>query len=306
MTLLLSCALEKSNVKQEEFKRDFYIYPHTVIPSLVSIEREAAIFFEDELFADLYSKSRWLDRLGSFYRGYRSSFSRITFLKDREPGYEVLFYLKNGDRFYFADGKILPQDKLDRAGHYLPLFYKYCLKEGESADNYHYGPFNYDLFYSLYGKNRLEIYNNLIFVKVFGRRVRFNRMNGAAERLKAAVAKVEELAKSDQEVVKWLASIGSISAYSPREVANEPKVSLHSFAIAIDILPRNNRKQIYWFWSAYFYPEWWDIPHSERVIIPGQVVAIFEEEGFVWGGKWTKFDNMHFEYRPEILEQKLQ
>ena len=30
-------------------------------------------------------------------------------------------------------------------------------------------------------------------------------------------------------------------------------------------------------------------------------LRFFEEHGFVWGGKWTPFDNIHFEYRPEIL-----
>jgi hypothetical protein len=34
---------------------------------------------------------------------------------------------------------------------------------------------------------------------------------------------------------------------------------------------------------------------------PSVVVEIFEKHGFVWGGKWYHFDNMHFEYRPEII-----
>ncbi|MDR3191497.1 MAG: M15 family metallopeptidase, partial [Treponema sp.] len=28
----------------------------------------------------------------------------------------------------------------------------------------------------------------------------------------------------------------------------------------------------------------------------------FENEGFIWGGKWGLYDNMHFEYRPELHE----
>jgi peptidoglycan L-alanyl-D-glutamate endopeptidase CwlK len=30
-------------------------------------------------------------------------------------------------------------------------------------------------------------------------------------------------------------------------------------------------------------------------------VTIFENHGFIWGGKWYHFDTMHFEYRPELL-----
>jgi D-alanyl-D-alanine carboxypeptidase len=29
--------------------------------------------------------------------------------------------------------------------------------------------------------------------------------------------------------------------------------------------------------------------------------AIFEQHGFVWGGKWRHHDTMHFEYRPELI-----
>jgi hypothetical protein len=34
---------------------------------------------------------------------------------------------------------------------------------------------------------------------------------------------------------------------------------------------------------------------------PQEIVEIFEKHGFIWGGKWSHFDLMHFEYRPEML-----
>ena len=43
------------------------------------------------------------------------------------------------------------------------------------------------------------------------------------------------------------------------------------------------------------------IPLSKRWMPPKEVIRIFEEEGFVWGGKWTIYDNMHFEYHPELI-----
>ena len=46
-----------------------------------------------------------------------------------------------------------------------------------------------------------------------------------------------------------------------------------------------------------------DVSHKE--IPPQSVIDIFEDEGFIWGGKWVIWDNMHFEYHPElILEAK--
>ena len=34
---------------------------------------------------------------------------------------------------------------------------------------------------------------------------------------------------------------------------------------------------------------------------PIHIVEIFEQYGFIWGGKWYHYDTMHFEYRPELL-----
>jgi hypothetical protein len=30
-------------------------------------------------------------------------------------------------------------------------------------------------------------------------------------------------------------------------------------------------------------------------------VKIFLEENFIWGGHWDRYDTMHFEYRPELI-----
>ena len=35
--------------------------------------------------------------------------------------------------------------------------------------------------------------------------------------------------------------------------------------------------------------------------IPTEIIDIFERRGFIWGGKWSHYDTMHFEYRPELL-----
>jgi peptidoglycan LD-endopeptidase CwlK len=36
---------------------------------------------------------------------------------------------------------------------------------------------------------------------------------------------------------------------------------------------------------------------------PQEIVELFEKHGFIWGGKWSHFDLMHFEYRPEVLKK---
>lgn len=85
-----------------------------------------------------------------------------------------------------------------------------------------------------------------------------------------------------------------------RLIANTNRLSLHSFGMTIDI---NSNLSNYW---------QWDLEKAGRPIteeealtyrndIPWEIVRIFEDHGFIWGGKWQHYDTMHFEYRPELL-----
>jgi hypothetical protein len=65
--------------------------------------------------------------------------------------------------------------------------------------------------------------------------------------------------------------------------------SMHALGAAIDI---NTRYADYWLLSG---------RKRYRNRIPWRIVAVFERHGFIWGGKWSHFDTMHFEYRPELL-----
>jgi hypothetical protein len=59
--------------------------------------------------------------------------------------------------------------------------------------------------------------------------------------------------------------------------------------------------ETYWRWTAEKGMDWHSIPREKRLEPPDAVAGIFEENGFLWGGKWPWYDTMHFEYRPEIL-----
>ena len=80
-----------------------------------------------------------------------------------------------------------------------------------------------------------------------------------------------------------------------RRIAGETCLSPHSFGIAIDL---NTKYATYWKWQKN--P---DAPHPQQTSYPSVIVKAFEDNGFIWGGKWHRFDIMHFEYRPEIILQ---
>ena len=88
-----------------------------------------------------------------------------------------------------------------------------------------------------------------------------------------------------------------------RNIAGTRTRSYHAYGLAVDLVPLSYEgKHMYWRWSRVHNRDGWSrIPMSRRWMPPQKVVESFEGQGFVWGGKWSRFDNIHFEYRPEII-----
>ncbi|MCK5735546.1 MAG: M15 family metallopeptidase, partial [Spirochaetaceae bacterium] len=108
--------------------------------------------------------------------------------------------------------------------------------------------------------------------------------------------------QTDEDAARWLDNISDAGAYVWRDIAGSGNRSLHSYGIAVDLIPGDYQgKQAYWRWAADYYEKWWAIPYAERFHVPDIIVKTFEENGFIWGGKWFLFDQIHFEYRPELL-----
>jgi len=123
----------------------------------------------------------------------------------------------------------------------------------------------------------------------WGHTLRITSVNGVAERL-AAVS--EELDALPSAVKRY--AYPPAGTYNCRTVADTGEPSMHSWGAAIDI---NAAHADYWLWHR---PGVIDAGLVNR--IPLEIVAIFERHGFIWGGKWSHYDTMHFEYRPELLD----
>ena len=153
---------------------------------------------------------------------------------------------------------------------------------------------NAAFFNRMYGDcRRGEVQPKLVEIrwlpKKAGQRLRVTRVNGVAERLASVSRELDELpARFDRYLVP------AAGGYNCRRVAGTDRISAHGHGIAVDIAPRHAH---YWRWSrpdgsgAYPY----------KNAVPLEIVRIFEEHGFIWGGKWHHYDTMHFEYRPELL-----
>jgi hypothetical protein len=117
-----------------------------------------------------------------------------------------------------------------------------------------------------------------------GGSVQITSVNGVADRLRAVSAELDALSP---ELKKF--AMPSAGTFNCRTVKDTGVRSMHAWGVAIDL---DTKFSDYWLWSP---------KGGYRNRIPIEIVSIFEEHGFIWGGKWGHFDTMHFEYRPELL-----
>lgn len=135
---------------------------------------------------------------------------------------------------------------------------------------------------------------------LFGARVNVHR--DLMEDLARVESRIREKAAEDPQLRRFINSIVNIDGQFWRSIAGSSNRSNHAYGIAIDIPPaRYDRSQVYWRWAREAGLPWYSLPYDQRHMPPMSFVQAFEEEGFIWGGKWFYFDTIHFEYRPEIL-----
>ena len=103
--------------------------------------------------------------------------------------------------------------------------------------------------------------------------------------------KLGQILAKDPGLRSYLFHLGG--SYNRRPIAGTDRLSPHSWGLAIDL-----HKGKYWRWGR-------NVGPMELLALqtnyPWEIVGAFEEQGFIWGGKWYHYDTMHFEYRPELL-----
>ncbi len=107
---------------------------------------------------------------------------------------------------------------------------------------------------------------------------------------RALVAVSQALDQLPPEFMKFL--VPTAGTYNCRAIAGSNARSMHAYGAAIDL---NVAHSDYWRWSKDAGAPTW------KNRIPIEIVRIFEQHGFIWGGRWYHFDTMHFEFRPELL-----
>lgn len=149
------------------------------------------------------------------------------------------------------------------------------------------------LLQAIYGNNRKEVESNLAEVKINGqeRLYLFTTVGGVTQTLKDIFTQIDKLVEKDPQLRTYIVPLDD--GFVWRVIEGEKRLSPHSYGIAIDLNPI---KGIYW-----RHVKDKEIYLQTQKHYPSEVVRLFEQKGFVWGGKWYEYDFMHFEYRPELI-----
>lgn len=144
------------------------------------------------------------------------------------------------------------------------------------------------LMMRLYGDTAKTVEGELVSVDWFGTTLRVTRRQGVA----SALEKVRDALSGKPALKRYL--VPSAGTFNWRKVSGASNMSVHSFGAAIDL---NTKFADYWVWSG---GKPGKVPKYANKY-PLEIVEIFEQHGFIWGGRWYHYDTMHFEYRPELL-----
>lgn len=263
---------------------------------------------------------------------FRQAYPDVMFnaIYDRDKAdWKIELIIPEGDTqrievLYWSNGSMLPESELGNKEKYWTLLYNYNygqpledpadftqeqidrMKNFSSTENRRNGAgtpmFFFDALYQSHTKESLE--KHIQRITFLGKPLRIHQR--LKEPLQRVEQRINQAAATDPTIKPFIAEINQLDAYYWRLIAGTNRKSFHSLGIAVDILPKNLRgKAIYWSWTKDVNPDWMLTPLADRWMPPQSVIDIFEDEGFIWGGKWGIWDNMHFEYHPElILEAK--
>lgn len=209
----------------------------------------------------------------------------------------IFLIMKKHMRILYDDGQMKNfKEKLDHPD--LRDMMAQLYPKGEISEEVFYdidpGRFRVKQFFdSVYGATIEQVKANLIPIKFIDKTVLFNGQNGAAKALMSVSRKLGILSKNMPEIRHNIFPL--VSTFNWRLISGTRRPSPHTWGIAIDL---HALRGAYWRWGKQ--KEDVDIIRLRKET-PIELVNIFEESGFIWGGKWSHFDTIHFEYRPELL-----
>jgi hypothetical protein len=221
-----------------------------------------------------------------------------------------------GETFFWAGGRLLPRAEKDNIDSWEP--HSFGIYPEKAASPQMYPPLYIEILRDraneeirLERKDNNHAFQGILYGGLERRDIedQLTRLDFLGARVTVHRDMADALMRVDAAIREWdggkafIDSIASIGGYNWRDIAGTRRMSYHSWGLAVDIQPKRLAgKAIYWLWERQRNQDWMLVPLENRWNPPDPVIKAFEKEGFIWGGKWPFYDNMHFEYRPELHE----
>jgi hypothetical protein len=214
------------------------------------------------------------------------------------PARKLYLVMKNHAKIIYGDGRNKNfEEKLNEPDlkDVLEQLYRPGRDQEPFRPDYDPGRFRVCAFFkAVYGASAAQVRANLVPVNFCGAKVMFNAQNGAARSLENVGRELAALLSRRPQLRQYVFPLGGTFIW--RDIAGASRLSPHSWGIAIDLNPRHGS---YWRSRKITGTQ----VEGLRNRYPLEIVELFEKHGFIWGGKWSHFDLMHFEYRPELLRK---
>lgn len=256
------------------------------------------------------------EQVKALHASYPSRITRAE-VRDGEWALEM-----DGTWYYWAKGRLLPESLRDRADEFVPIhLYRYELgpmptreitadlervlserttqqSDGQTDERHRFNDF-LDALYQISSRDDAE--HVVRRVSFLGFNTRVHPL--AVEPLAQVERTILAIMPHDESVARFVQGLAAVHGFNWRNIAGTVRRSYHSYGVAVDLLPRSYGGTFpYWLWAAQAGIEaWWDPATAARWGVPQPIIDAFEASGFIWGGKWLFFDNLHFEYRPESI-----
>jgi hypothetical protein len=172
----------------------------------------------------------------------------------------------NGQIFYYAEGRLLPESLRGNVAEYTPQpFYRYVAgmpawrePTPEEAERYRSAgesrrqnpPKRSQHFYDALWRatTRAESYERVKTIKFLGRSVLVHY--AIMEELALVEERILKVAEVKPDVKRWIEGLNSVTGWNWRSIADTQSRSYHAYGAAIDLLPKSiGGYETYWLWT---------------------------------------------------------
>ncbi len=252
--------------------------------------------FEEQIYSginqlDLIEEGAWKSKIddkilrnkkiNSLFKAYKKYIDNIASIKTKNK-VNITFYMKDKTKILWENKNSISNKEINNYDLKDSLSEKYIIRYPINSPKPYKNPGqkkNKAFFDSIYGKSLNQIKNNLVRIAWMPKTnknsifIYFNRNAGAASALIRISHQLDNLSEDLKKYIKYI----------------EVNIDHLSYGISLNLSKKYQNT----------FNDFKNYKYLNR--IPEEIIKIFEENDFIWGGRWYHYNISYFEYRPEFF-----